>query len=239
MKFTPEVIAAIETLRKNAENGFELHRISVLEKDLIAPPVVEVIDDKHQKFNGLVYYADRRHHFHKNIQLHRAVYAYYNGENVIEGFDVHHANVNPADNNIENLQLLTRSEHQKVHGTHQAKNNSEKVCPICGKTLADKEPTAKYCSRECWKKSIRTFHSEERSCLVCGKNFFIISENPNQKYCCRECANKAKTFHNRNKICPACGKNFIAPAIKPYQICCSKSCASKLRWQKIKQSHTD
>lgn len=227
MKFTPEVIAALETLRKNAENDFELHRISVLEKDLTAPPVVEIIDNNHQKFNGIIYYADKQQHFHKDIQLHRAVYAYYNGEITIEGLDVHHVNVNPADNNIGNLQLLTRSEHRKTHGTHQAKNNPERACPICGKTLADKESTAKYCSRECWKKSRRTFHAKEKHCLICDTKFFTTSDNPNQKYCSRECANKAKTFHNRNKICPVCQKPFVAPSIKPYQIYCSRACSAK------------
>lgn len=52
MKFTPEVQAALAVLRANAENDFEHHRLDVLERDLTAPPVVEVIDDKHQSLNN-------------------------------------------------------------------------------------------------------------------------------------------------------------------------------------------
>jgi len=55
MKFTPEVVAALKVLRDNAETDFERHRIDVLERDLTAPPAPEVIDDKHQRFNGVTY----------------------------------------------------------------------------------------------------------------------------------------------------------------------------------------
>lgn len=227
MKFTPEVIAAIETLRNAAENDFERHRIDVLERDFTSPPTVEVIDDTHQRFNGTLYYAGKHGHYHKDIQLHRVVSAYYNGESTIEGYDVHHIDLNPANNNIENLQLLSRGEHQKIHSGYRMKTPLERVCPICGKTFIRKEPHSKYCSRKCYVQSKYTFHSQEKICPICSKQFSTTIENPNQKYCSRDCASKAKTFHNRNKICPVCGKHFVAPSIKPYQVYCSRSCSAK------------
>lgn len=80
MKFTPEVQAALQTLKDNAESDFERHRIAVLEKDLTEPPKVEIIDDTHQKFDGVIYYKDKHGHFNKGISIHRAVWRYYNGE---------------------------------------------------------------------------------------------------------------------------------------------------------------
>ena len=59
MKFTPEVIAALKTLKSAAENDFERHRLDVLEKDLTAPPKVEIIDEKHQKFLGVTYHEEK------------------------------------------------------------------------------------------------------------------------------------------------------------------------------------
>ena len=56
MKFTPEVVAALEVLRAAAENDFERHRIDVLERDLHEPPKVEVIDDKHQRFADILFF---------------------------------------------------------------------------------------------------------------------------------------------------------------------------------------
>lgn len=227
MKFTPEVIAALQVLREHAENDFERHRINVLERDLTAPPKVEVIDDTHQRFNGVIYYKNKQGHFHKDIQLHRAVFAYYNGEELIAGSDIHHMDINPANNNINNLQLLTRAKHQTIHSEHRMETPLERVCPICGKIFIRKEPHSKYCSRKCYIQSKRTFQSQEKICPICLRKFSTIADNPKQKYCSRACANEAKTFHNRNKICPVCGKAFVAPPIKPNQIYCSRSCSAK------------
>ena len=229
MKFTPEIVAALQTLKDAAENEFERHRIAVLEKDLTNPPTVEVIDDTHQKFNGVIYYSDKKGHFHKDIQLHRAVYSYCKGFIPEGDYDIHHIDRNKANNIPCNLQLLTRSEHQSIHNARRAKTPLEKTCPTCGKIFKRNTPIQKYCSRECYIQSKKTFNSQEKICPVCGKNFHTISENPTQTYCSRDCANKDKIVHDRNKICPTCGKSFIAPPIKPYQIYCCRACANKMR----------
>lgn len=227
MIFTPEVISALQILKDNAENDFELHRISVLEKDLTAPPKPEVIDEKHQKFDGIIYYVDKGGHFHKDVQLHRAVWSYYNGAITIDGYDVHHADVNPANNNIENLCRLTRAEHKKIHSNQLTKTVLKTKCPQCGKYFKSKYSEQKYCSIECYNQARHIFHTQEKTCLMCSKKFFTRSENPNQKYCSRECADKAKILYNRNKICPVCKKHFTAPAFKPHQLYCSRLCSNK------------
>ena len=228
MKFTPEVIAAIETLRNAADNDFELHCIDVLERDLTAPPQVEVIDDTHQRFNGVIYYMQHNgKHFHKDFFLHRVVWAYYNGE-LPDGYDVHHIDTNSANNTPENLKIMTRAEHRRLHGLCRLISPLERICPACGKTFIRRDTKSKYCSSECFFNA-RTFPKQEKTCLVCGKTFVVPTNNPEQKYCSMDCANKAKTFHNRNKICPVCGKSFVAPSIKPNQIYCSRDCAYKGR----------
>ena len=86
MKFTPEVVAALEVLRAAAENDFERHRLDVLEKDLREPPKVETLDDKHQRFNGKQYSAaNPDKHLNTSVLLHRAVWEYFYGE-IPKGF---------------------------------------------------------------------------------------------------------------------------------------------------------
>jgi hypothetical protein len=46
----------------------------------------------------------------------------------IEDFDVHHKNKNRKDNRIENLDLLTRSDHQSFHAI---KDKSNRFCNLC------------------------------------------------------------------------------------------------------------
>lgn len=73
MKFTPEVITALQVLKDNAETDFERHRISVLENDLTNPPKVEVIDEKHQKFDGFIYHWVSSGHFVLSSHIDRKI----------------------------------------------------------------------------------------------------------------------------------------------------------------------
>ena len=257
MNFTPEVIAAIETLRKNAVNDFELHRISVLEKDLTAPPKVEVVDDTHQKFNGVVYGKCKKDkHYYKNISLHKAVYEYHFGSVPSIKYDIHHEDWNPDNNGITNLKPLTRSEHHSLHLRKYAK--IKKICPFCGKEFLSRYPNQKYCSRDCYSSMCKI---KTRICPVCGKEF---TPYQNTSCCSKSCAAKLRIRNadNEEKICPICGEKFIPEmkrtrycSRKCYQkaqqkscicvvcgeefinkshakvLCCSKYCANKLRWQ--------
>lgn len=50
------------------------------------------------------------------IQSHRLAYVYYTGiHNIPRDWHVHHVNGDRLDNRRENLELLTNSEHQKLH----------------------------------------------------------------------------------------------------------------------------
>lgn len=100
MEMNEKVLTALEVLRDSAENDFELHRIEVLINDLTAPPVAEQIDENHQKFNGVTYLKQNGDHYGS---IHRDIWNYYYGE-IPQGYEIHHKDLNPENNNISNLQ---------------------------------------------------------------------------------------------------------------------------------------
>ena len=105
----PELVKKLlAELKTCTTNDFELHRVEVLEKDLLEGlPVVEVIDDTHQKFNGVTYAKSNSGHFRTtSYPIHRAVYEYYCGEVPAGNYNIHHIDLNKENNSVENLQLL-------------------------------------------------------------------------------------------------------------------------------------
>ncbi|MBQ4495646.1 MAG: HNH endonuclease [Selenomonadaceae bacterium] len=231
MKFTPEVVAALAVLRNAAENDFERHRLDVLERDLTAPPVVEVIDDTHQRFNGVTYLKCKDGHYSKGAFIHRVVFAYYYGE-IPEGYHVHHLDDNKTNNAIVNLQCLTKQEHRRLHNKQPLQKQC--VCKTCGKIFIVQKECQKhtmYCSKKCASRI-------KRICSLCGKDFLTSSHKPVEH--CRSCARKLSWEKRRvqnpirpscQKRCPICGKSFVVKIGHEKTQCCSRSCGHKLQWQ--------
>lgn len=92
----------------------------------------------------------------------------------LNGLVIHHKNENKDDNRLENLEILTQSEHIKKHEDKYNKNlslgrvknkhitkNFMKKCELCGAEFYTYAHNAKYCSNACKMKSYR--RSKKRS----------------------------------------------------------------------------
>ena len=240
MKNPERVAALIAEFKSLAENDFEQHRIEGLERDLESPPVVEVIDDTHQNFDGVVYRTDKKKHYRVNCSLHRAVYSYYYGEIPI-GYDIHHIDWNTENNDISNLQLVTKQEHASIHHANisYAKPLTEKFCKACGKKIdALNNGRNKFCSDYCRTRYNYVASFENRTCAICGKEF-RCSRHSQTLTCSVICSTKLQAQNHtpvskiEERVCEICGKNFTVNKNKK-TVTCSKSCSTKLQWSRRK-----
>lgn len=70
-------------------------------------------------------------------------------EEQMEGLDVHHKDLNKDNNDIENLQLMSREKHNQLHGILNRNEGSKRhVCKRCGRTYySSVSSSVYYCDR--------------------------------------------------------------------------------------------
>lgn len=74
------------------------------------------------------------------VLMHRVVMENHLGRPLEKNEIVHHKDHNKLNNNIGNLQVMDRVEHNRMHGS-TGRNIIELVCPCCGKTFFKKRET--------------------------------------------------------------------------------------------------
>ena len=103
--------------------------------------------------------------------LHHAIWEYYHKQEIPAGMDIHHIDNNPLNNDISNLMLVTKSEHQRLH--------PEKLAKI----VAERKNTVGAYSKANWherrEKAIKRLQSHPKrnlrlSCFLSVKKAFRI-----------------------------------------------------------------
>lgn len=79
------------------------------------------------------------------IRLHRYIMSEHIGRPLREWERVHHINGDKTDNRLENLQLMTNTEHDRL--TRNPNPVHEKICYLCGRD----EPYVNKKGFECWR----------------------------------------------------------------------------------------
>lgn len=186
--------------------------------------------DNHETatFNGYSFRLDKKTGYYlsskpigkKRKRLHVYVWEYYNGV-IPGGYHVHHIDESKDNNEIENLQLLTASEHEALHWTTMSEERLEKARE---NVIKNAMPKAK-----AWHKSEqgREWHKihgveayasrsyNEYVCTYCGNTF--RTKNCYNSASNTFCSNKCKSAYRRKsgvddieRICERCGEIFTA-----------------------------
>lgn len=201
-----------ELLRNFAETPQELAAVEemiVKVEQKMLP--VETVSDTKKIFNGFKFYKNKKGRYSCTITLHRFLWQFYNGE-IPEGYDIHHKDFNKENNDISNLELVTKEDHKKIHLSHKIKRTPRKkqkfICTVCGNEYESvNHGNNNYCSQKCKKIAERVRAVKIKICKVCGKIFSdVVSKH--RKHCSLECAAALRKREIRN--CIHCGKEFSA-----------------------------
>ena len=186
--------------------------------------------------------------------LHRAIWKKYNGE-IPKGYDIHHKDHNPSNNDIDNLECISSSEHHKLHmqdpyRLEQSKKNlREKARPALRKWQKSKEgqERLKEMGKHMQEKSVQRLI--ETQCKECGTTFRMHPTRGTGL--CRTCGKRANARKQEEKrklerqanpkyievICTECGTTYRTQITTRNKDGLCKNCASRKRYRERKLSN--
>lgn len=174
------------------------------------------IDEKTQKFNGLVYklwnrerYLSRKtkvslgEPYNRSKRLHRDVWEGAFGE-IPEDCHIHHKDGNPINNALWNLECMQSNEHLRLtwQETYH-KRTGPAFTDEARKKAAEWHRSDE--GMQWHKNNNNTAHfkkKKEKKCLICGTLFMGIDRpgtKSDQKYCKPQCKNIAGVKHAKNR----------------------------------------
>lgn len=142
-------------------------------------------------YDGVVWHKRPSGHYHNKRRgyLHRYVWEQSNGP-IQKGFVIHHVDHDVRNNNLSNLAIMSKSDHQRHHRV--GSTNSEAQKAAARKTL----------------ESLRT--PKIGKCICCDKEFTSMSANKVGKFCSRPCLDRWRDNRQYPKpaACVECGAEF-------------------------------
>lgn len=166
------------------------------------------------------YYLSTKLTEDRRKRLHIYIWEKHNGA-IPKGYHVHHATMDKAKNEIEDLQLLSESEHQRIHAENLSEEQKEKMRENLAKNArpkasewhrsAEGREWHKQHGRDAWKnrKPIKYI------CTNCGKEFESLRAYPDteNRFChnnCKSAWRRKSGVDNEQRNCEICGEQFTA-----------------------------
>jgi len=182
---------------------------------------IRVVDDSHLHYDGINWFKDKRNGYYfsckksLNASLQRYVWEKFNGK-IPNGYEIHHKDGNKANNDLENLCMMTVDAH-RIH--HQLKKvgfvgDWDGKCLSCHGDIDEHRKWAIFCSKKCkqsYARGVLGRYDTPLKCIVCGKEY-IGNKYRKSKTCSHACANQlilSRTSKlGEKKVCRVCGKEF-------------------------------
>lgn len=174
------------------------------------------------------------------IHAHRWVWINHHGT-IPKGMDIHHIDGDKDNNEIENLAMLSRSDHLKEHWKDpelrkERRKQLDKWRPKAHEWLRSLEGRKKQSDDaiEGWKKR-KNFTI---SCLQCKRE--VCTSQSWTKFCSDACDKKWRRHAPEYQVeskCDYCNENFLRPNFLEYKFC-SRSCGAKNSAKERKQKQS-
>lgn len=202
--------------------------------------------EKFQYYNGLKFTKDEKTGYYLNstlrIRMHRYVWVCNNGD-IPEGYDVHHIDGDRGNNDISNLELLTKKEHRQKHWDEMPDEKKQLYIDNMNETARPaaiewhkSEEGKKWHSMHA-KSMIENgqWHKKEKFiCEQCGREFEQTLRR-GHKFCSGACSQKWLRAKQPiiTRTCVVCGKEYNCKQSSLSKTC-SKHC-SNLLWHHPEQ----
>lgn len=169
------------------------------------------------------------------VFLHRIVWEKANGRPVPDGFHVHHANENTADNDPSNLVLVSSAEHSRIH--HKGKCSKHQLSHIrrvqklsCAWHAT---PEGRSFHRKAVRAQLANLQPVEVVCAHCGDKRTIKPMGRHGKgirFCSAKCR-KLSGIDRETRTCRVCGSLFDSLDKYRRTTVCSRKCIAELSRQ--------
>src|SRR6478609_3981300 len=155
-----------------------------------------------QEFNGKIYklYPGQRHYRTPQKCMHTAVWEYHFSK-VPKGFVVHHKDYNPANNDISNLELISKGDHNALHNYERIKDNPDwferfNSSGIAAATKYYRSPEGRKYKSEQSKRMWSERKPVKHTCQHCGSEYESIAFKTTN-YCSKSCRGKANYYRSK------------------------------------------
>ena len=193
------------------------------------------------EYDGIKWYPDRRGYWvghtkdGKIKRLHLYIWEKYHGP-IPNGYHVHHKDHNPNNNDIENLELIEKTSHLKMHAEENREISSKTVKKYALPAAIEwhKSDDGHEWHKIQYEKTLAQKWDEKvtKTCIVCGKPFETsVLMQYKSKFCSNACKSKYRRdmkLDNVEKFCEYCGRPFWSNKYDKQRFC-SADCRNKGR----------
>ena len=215
--------------------------------------MVNIISNTVQEYKGIryskcgVYFQNS--HKEGQRRLHRVVYEDTYGK-IEEGHHIHHIDHDVANNNPDNLCMITAREHHKRHWDEKTDEEKAKFTDHIEKGIeAAKEWHGTDAGTDWHKAHYESMKHKlhikvELKCIMCGEDFMGSKGSRGKDKANRFCSNKCTAKHRRlsgvddvERECIICDKKFMVNKYRKTEVC-GLSCSAKLSHRKRREAKT-